>query len=354
MAASDNGQLIREQVVAAFERKMKLRIMSGGTKAFYGRTTYGEPLDMRQHRGIVNYDPTELVLTVRSGTTLTEIETALDAQEQMLPFEPPHFGQQASIGGTIATGLAGPRRPYSSSVRDCVLGCQLINGKGEYLHFGGQVMKNVAGYDVSRLVTGSMGTLGVMLQFSIKVLPKPAGCITLIQKHSAEEALHMMNRIKGNPLPVDASCYHEGNLYIRLSGSIAALESAHNQLGGDLYNEGEQFWHQLREHELAFFTAAKTLWRLSVKPSTPKLALDGQQLIDWGGAQRWLASEEPEQKIRAVVAEAGGHATLFRGGDRTGEIFHPLSPALMVIHQNLKKAFDPGAICNPGAMYANL
>lgn len=354
MSACDNGQIIREQVLAAFVRKMKLRITAGGTKEFYGRATYGEPLEMQQHSGIVNYDPKELVLTVRSGTSLAEIETALDEHGQMLPFEPPHFGEQATIGGTIATGLSGPRRPYTSSVRDCVLGCQMINGKGEYLHFGGQVMKNVAGYDVSRLVTGSMGTLGVLLQFSIKVLPRPANSITLIHQCAVDEALNLMSRIKRNPLPVDATCYNEGSLYIRLSGSTDAVSSGRDQLTGDVFSESESFWHQLREHELDFFNTEKPLWRLSVKPSIPMLKLDGEQMIDWGGAQRWLISEAPEAAIRENVAANGGHAILFRGGDRNSEIFHPLPPALMTLHQRLKDTFDPEAVFNPGMMYAEL
>jgi len=354
MSVGDSRQIIREQVLAAFDRKMKLHITGGGSKQFYGRASYGEPLDMRNHSGIVTYDPKELVLTVRSGTTLKEIESTLASEGQLLPFEPPHFGEHATIGGAIATGLSGPRRPYSMSARDCMLGCQLLNGKGEYLHFGGQVMKNVAGYDVSRLVTGSMGTLGVLLQFSLKVLPAPGSMITLAQEHSVEQALNAMHRIKGSPLPVDATCYYEGRLYIRLSGSAGAVESAKSQMGGQVIDDGDRFWQQLREHELDFFKTEKPLWRLSVKPSTPALELEGVQLIDWGGAQRWLISELSEQEIRTVTEEAGGHAILFRGGDRTGNVFHPLPSSLMVIHERLKNTFDPGAIFNPGAMYASL
>ena len=351
---ADMSLQLQQHVQSAYEDKVALKIIGGNSKAFYGRAVTAETISLAEHSGVLKYEPTELVITVRSGTPLKEIEALLDEHGQMLPFEPPAFNEYATIGGTIACNLSGPRRAYAGAARDYLLGCKIINGKGEMLTFGGEVMKNVAGYDVSRLVTGSMGTLGVLLQFSIKVLPKPVSTSTLIHPCAIDEALNLMNRIKGNPLPVDAVCYHEGNLYIRLSGSISAVEAGCNQLSGDVFRDGELFWHQLREHKLAFFNTDKPLWRLSVKPSTPMLALDGDQLIDWGGAQRWLISEVPEQTIRAVSAEAGGHAILFRGGDRNGEVFHPLPSALMTIHQRLKNTFDPGGVFNPGTMYAEL
>ena len=328
-----------------------LKISGGDTKSFYGRATTGEALDIRAHRGIVSYEPTELVLTARAGTPLAEIETALAERGQMLPFEPPYFGEAATVGGAVACGLSGPARPYAGSVRDFVLGVVCINGKGEHLSFGGQVMKNVAGYDVSRLMVGAMGTLGVLLEISLKVLPRPACELTTALAMDAGAAIDALNAWAGQPLPVSASCYDDGVLRVRLSGSESGVRSAREKIGGEELTQGPTYWADLREHRLPFFGADAPLWRLAVPAATAPPKDGNKWLLDWGGAQRWLVSDEPPERIRQQATAAGGQAMLFRGGDRNDDVFHPLAATIETIHRRLKEAFDPKGILNPGRMY---
>ena len=350
-------QQFRERIVAASASKSALRIQGGATKNWYGQSLQGELLDTRAYTGIVAYEPTELVITARCGTPLTEIEAALDAQHQMLAFEPPHFGPSATLGGVVASGLSGPRRASAGAVRDFMLGAVLMDGKGEKLRFGGQVMKNVAGYDVSRLLAGSLGTLGMLLEMSLKVLPKPFAEATLRFEMTQAEALQRLNQWGSQPLPISASAWHDGVLLLRLSGAQAAVSAARQSLGGEMI-DAAAIWITLREQSNAFFTDAASdaasIWRLSLPSVTAPLALEGEQLIEWGGAQRWLKANADAAVIRAAAAAAGGHATLFRGGDKRNGVFHPLAPALMTIHRKLKSAFDPAGIFNPGRMYDNL
>jgi glycolate oxidase FAD binding subunit len=352
--SQDTSQALRESVLAAEQERRALHIVGGGSKGFLGRPTTGESLEVASNRGIVNYEPVELVLTARTGTPLSELETALEGQGQLLPFEPPHFGETATLGGTIAAGLSGPRRPYSGAARDFVLGCKLINGRGEILHFGGEVMKNVAGYDVSRLMAGAFGTLGVLLEISLKVLPKPAAEITLVQHRTADEALRVMNIWAGKPLPVSAACYDGNQLYVRLSGAGSAVAAARERIGGEVLSDGGDFWHRLREHQHTFFGGNKPLWRISVPPTAPLLDLEGKWFIDWGGAQRWLRSEANPQDVWRTAQQAGGHATLFRGEDKRAGVFQPLPTAMIALHRKLKRSFDPNRIFNPGRMYPDL
>jgi glycolate oxidase FAD binding subunit len=358
-----------------------LCIRGGGTKDFYGGPVHGYKLNTVDYRGIVAYEPTELVITARAGTLLTEIEAALHEKGQMLAFEPPHFGdlpspltplppgagegnvvpakpamRMATLGGCVAAGLSGPRRPYAGAVRDFVLGVRVLDGKGDDLRFGGQVMKNVAGYDVSRLMAGSLGTLGVLLEISLKVLPAPTAEITLRLECEQEQALLLMNEWAGKPLPITATAFHIGELDVRLSGASVAVNAAAKKLGGAPVapDQAERFWTGIREHADSFFAPSGPLWRLSVSSTTPPLDLRGQQLIEWGGALRWLKSVADAKSIRDAAARSGGHATLFRGGDRSGGVFQPLPPALMKLHRNLKQAFDPAGILNPGRMYPDL
>lgn len=350
----DLKQDIQETVLRAASERTALHIRGGDTKAFYGRANDGVALELGAHRGIVNYEPTELVISARAGTTLVELEAALAKQGQWLPFEPPHFGSGATLGGAVACGLSGPARPYTGAVRDFVLGVSCINGRGEYLSFGGQVMKNVAGYDVSRLMAGAMGTLGVLLEVSLKVLPRPERELTLALAMDASTAITTMTAWAAQPLPVSASCYDGELLRVRLSGTESGLRSAQAKIGGDEVVDGAEFWSQLREHRLPFFLQGGALWRLSTRPATRAPTLDGKWLIDWGGAQRWLITELPAEAVRKEASGAGGHASLFRGGDRSGEVFHPLSPTLRILHRRLKEAFDPQGILNPGRLYADL
>lgn len=348
-----SGEL-QQAVQEALNAGKALDLRGGGSKAFYGRAGAGSPLAIAGHRGVVNYEPKELVLTARAGTSLAAAKGLLGERHQMLAFDPPAFGDAATLGGTIACGLSGPRRPYTGSARDFVLGMRLINGRGEILHFGGEVMKNVAGYDVSRLMTGALGTLGLILEVSLKVLPLPEQEITLVQERSEAEAIEVMNTWAGRPLPISAACYDGLHLHVRLSGAPTAVAAARDRIGGQEAAQGDGFWEAVREHRHPFFTADRPLWRLSLPPRAHPLELAGKQLIDWGGAQRWLLSDATPADIRRAAARAGGHATLFRGGDRRGEVFHPLPEALAAIHRNLKQAFDPRRIFNPGRLYRDL
>jgi len=350
----DQIQALQAHVRTAIETRSPLSIRGAGTKGFLGHTPLGKPLDVRGHAGIVNYQPKELVITARCGTRLDEIETALAEQDQMLPFEPPYFGAAATIGSTIACGLSGPARAYLGSARDMVLGTRVLTGRGEILRFGGEVMKNVAGYDVSRLMTGAFGTLGVLLDVSIKVLPRPAVMRTLTQERNAPEALELMNRWASKPLPVTATCWDGERLYVRLAGAKQGVSRATAEIGGEPLQDADGFWRdKIREQNHGFFAGDQPLWRLSVPQSAPPLALSGKQLVEWGGSQRWLRSSANAQAIRAAVSEAGGHATLFRGGDRSGEVFQPLPIALQRLHRNLKQVFDPAGVLNPGRLYAD-
>jgi len=293
-------------------------------------------------------------MTARAGTPLKEIESVLDAENQMLGFEPPAFGKAASIGGTVACGFSGPRRAFAGSTRDFVLGSTIINGKAERIHFGGEVMKNVAGYDVSRLMCGAMGTLGVLVDLSLKVLPKPESELTLAFEMGAADALMEVHRLARQSLPISATCFDDEMLYVRLSGSEGATRAAYEQLGGDEVPAGESFWQRVKEHELDIFQQQKNIWRISLASNSPLLNLAGQQLYEWNGALRWLASEEDEQHIREEVARYGGHATCFRQHRKSEQVFHPLESGLLKLHRELKRAFDPEAILNPGRMYAEI
>ncbi|MCB1760493.1 MAG: glycolate oxidase subunit GlcE [Gammaproteobacteria bacterium] len=350
IADNDILESLQQQVQEAAARNTPLRLVGGDSKSFLGNSDNGEPLSLAAHRGIVNYEPKELVITARAGTPLRDIELTLAAQQQRLAFEPPHFGDGATLGGTIACGLSGPARPYAGSARDFVLGVRMLNGRGENLRFGGEVMKNVAGYDVSRLMCGAMGTLGVLLEISLKVLPGPEREITLVQERTPEEAIRVVNAWAARPIPLTASCYDGLHLYVRISGVAEAVAAGRDLVGGTELPDSDTIWQDIREHRHAFFDSTRPLWRLSLPPRTAPLALPGKELIDWGGAQRWLLSDAPGTSIRRIVAEHGGHATLFRRGVEH-ERFHPLSDALLKLHQRLKQAFDPVAILNPGRLY---
>lgn len=336
--------------------KTPLRLSGGGSKDFYGGPLSGEILATGCYAGIVSYDATELVITARCGTPLKQIEAALAAEGQMLAFEPPHFGAGATLGGAIAAGLSGPRRATAGSVRDFVLGVKLMDGRGEVMNFGGQVMKNVAGFDVSRLMAGALGTLGLLLEVSLKVLPRPAAEATLRLEAPQGKALDLMNGWAGRPLPISATCWEvrdDGEiLTLRLSGAHAAVASARGLIGGESVADAEVFWHELREQRAAFFAGEMPLWRLSLPSVAPRLDLPGAQLIEWGGSQRWLNSGAPAELVRAAATNAGGHATLFRGsiGARGAGAFQDLPAPLMALQKKLKQAFDPAGIFNPGRM----
>ncbi|MBV7495488.1 glycolate oxidase subunit GlcE [Pseudomonas sp. NPDC086112] len=345
----DASETLLEQVKQAQENATPLRIQGGNTKAFLGREVAGEILDTRAHRGIVSYDPTELVISVRAGTPLSELFAALDAAGQMLPCEPPSFGEGATVGGMIAAGLSGPRRPWSGSVRDFVLGTRVISGLGTHLRFGGEVMKNVAGYDLSRLMVGSYGCLGVLTEVSLKVLPKPRQCLSISLDIDCARALANLAQWGQQPLPISAACHDGQRLYLRLEGGEGSVTAAHQRLGGEPLDSG--YWADLNEQRLDFFNEGLPLWRLSLPNNLGPLDLPGEQLIDWGGAQRWLKSTA--ENIQARALELGGHATCFSHGVSETP-FQPLAPALLRYHRQLKAQLDPQGLFNPGRMYADL
>lgn len=378
-----------ERIRAAYENDSPLIIQGGGSKGFYGNADEGEVLSTRDLAGIVDYQPKELVLTARAGTPLAEIEALLDAHNQMLAFEPPHFGRSplpqagegvndalrapkpidATLGGAIAAGLSGPRRPYAGAARDFVLGVRIIDGTGQPLRFGGQVIKNVAGYDVSRLMVGALGTLGLITEVSLKVLPRPGTETTLQFELDETAAIVKMNEWAGQPLPLSATSWHAGVLTVRLSGAAPAVRAAQAKLGGEVLKEATAFWQRLRDHATPFFDR-QPLWRLAVKSTTPPLKLgETQGWIEWGGALRWLASGLSPETLHAAARAASGHATLFRGSHlpnllpRAGEganvmpntindgVFTPLPPAMLAVHRALKLRFDPRGILNRGRLY---
>jgi FAD/FMN-containing dehydrogenase len=352
-----------DRVAAARAARQPLEIRGAGSKGFYGEVPCGELLDVSALAGITSYEPTELVVTARAGTPLPELEAALAEHGQYLPFEPPRFAAGGTVGGMVAAGLAGPARASAGSVRDHVLGLTLLNGHAEVVSFGGQVAKNVAGYDISRLIVGSLGILGVICEVSIKVLPVAAASATLTLECEQHRALQKLNAWRGRPLPINASAWHEDRLYVRLSGARAAISEACRDLEGTVLapEVSRAWWSAVRDQRHDFFVLAdadlergECLWRLSVPANTPPLELDGRQFIEWQGALRWLRSTAGAAQVRATAARAGGHATLLRGLDKTPGAFTPLSTVLMGIHRNLKQAFDPQRIFNPGRLYAEL
>jgi len=352
--SKDNSQQIQSQILDAYKNKSALSICGGNSKHFYGHKSNATSLDVSEHKGIISYEPTELVVTVRAGTQLSELESTLNESNQILPFEPPHFADNATIGGTVACNLSGPARAYNGAARDFVLGSRIINGKAEDLKFGGQVMKNVAGYDASRLMCGAMGTLGVMLDVSLKVLPKPETEITLSHQCDINQAMFNMHQWVKQSLPVSASCYDGSQLFIRLSGNDSSVNSSRKIIGGEAIKNSPFFWQQVKEQTHTFFKTNKPLWRLSLSSNTPPLDLSGETFYEWGAALRWLKTESSVEEIRDKLDALGGHALLFKNNTLDIQAFHPLSNGLLNIHKKLKNAFDPENILNPGVMYKDI
>lgn len=340
-----------------------LRIRGGGTKDFYGEPPRGEPLSTTGLTGITSYEPSELVVTARAGTPLAELEAVLAAQGQCLPFEPPRFGEAGTVGGMVAAGLSGPARASVGAVRDYVLGAMLVNGRGEVLSFGGQVMKNVAGYDVSRVLAGSLGTLGLIAEVSLKVLPLAPSEATLRFECDQADALRLLNGWGGQPLPLNASRWAAdgagGALWLRLRGAVAAVASACAHLGGELQDDARARaeWEAARDFQLPWFRdrGARELWRVSVPQTAPVLALEGSPLVEWHGGQRWYLTPPGQgERVRAAAHAAGGHASLFMpAGEGAGKIgrFDALSPPLERIHRALMREFDPHAVFDRGRLY---
>jgi glycolate oxidase FAD binding subunit len=356
MPGSDESVLDewRQRIAAAAARRAPLRLKGAGTKDFYGEALAGEILNLSAWRGIVDYEPSELVVTARCGTPLSQIEGTLGERGQFLAFEPPAFGADPTLGGVIAAGLSGPRRPYAGAARDFVLGARLLAADGELLRFGGTVIKNVAGFDVSRLLCGSLGILGVITEVSLKVLPQPRLEETLRLELCAAAAVESFNRWAALPLPISGAAWWQGIAAVRLSGAPAAVRAARERIGGELMERtaAQAWWDSLRHCRLPLF-GSEVLWRLSVPAAAAPLAVPGEPLIDWGGAVRWYADIPADIAVRQLAAAAGGTALLWRGPAPQGR-FHPLQPAVAKLHRRLKERFDPQGIFNPGRLIAGL
>jgi glycolate oxidase FAD binding subunit len=365
-------EAFREQILNAAKANIPLSIEGGGSKAWYGNSNHFAKLNTRSYSGILEYQPEELVITACAGTPLKEIEAALIEKNQVLAFEPPHFGEQATFGGVIGAGLAGPGRISAGNLRDFVLGARMMDGKGQDLSFGGKVMKNVAGYDVSRLMPGSMGTLSLLLEASVKVLPKPAATATLRCQISQEKALRVLNEWAGQPLPLSASCWigkpgHDGELTIRLAGAVAAVKAAiplmNSAIDAVEFDPAvaKEFWDDLREQRFVAFTnlhSSDTLYRLSLPAACGPLVIDnsvGDIVLEWHGQQRWIkapANETTFSAIKQIAQTHGGHATRFKQGsevDATNQRFtllseHVHSVALEAVQARLRASFDPAGV----------
>lgn len=350
------------QVKQAYNNKTPLHVTAGNSKLFYGNTVSGDELSLADNTGIIEYRPSELVITARSGTKLSDIENELSKNRQMLAYEPPSHTRSSTLGGSIACGLSGPRRPFAGAARDFVLGTTIINGKGELLKFGGQVMKNVAGYDASRLMVGAQGTLGVLIDISVKVLPKPESELTLRFDKPFDEAHKDLRNWIINGQPISASCYYDKCLFIRLSSTANSVTSAHKMMGGDVAQD--EIWEQLQHQNHKFFRQSdsdpRTLWRISVPPATPAIATEYPQLTEWNGALRWISTnDDTGDDMFELAKQFNGHATRYtlnKNPDNIKErkIFQALTGPMLALHQRIKKSFDPENILNPGRLYNEL
>ncbi|MFK7995059.1 MAG: glycolate oxidase subunit GlcE [Granulosicoccus sp.] len=362
MPSNDVSEALVEQVRHAIDTEKPVRIVGGNSKAILGNPTSDKlstVLNTRAHEGVISYDPTELVVTVRAGTLLSELNKVLSDAGQMLPFDPPDWAG-STIGGVIACGLSGPRRPFSGSARDYVLGTRVINGQAQNLAFGGQVMKNVAGYDVSRVQVGAWGTLGVLLDISMKVLPKPELELT-IRQQSTQRNLEAFAPLLRKPLPLSGAMLIDENRYLRLSGSDAAVRAAAVELGGDIV-EDNQLWQAVRDHTHPFFLAAhvacenegKTLWRISVADYIPALELPGEWLHEWAGGQRWLLTTASAVDVFRTVAAAKGHAIRYSASGGESPAFQPLVGAMQTLQTRVRDSFDPQRLFNRGRFHPEL
>lgn len=360
MAPHDDLAHLAERLQQADRDGSAVRIEGGGTRHFTGRQVIGEVLSTRQHHGITSYDPVELIVSVRTGTPLQELEARLAEQGQMLPFEPPRLGEQGTVGGMVATGLSGPRRPWAGAVRDFVLGMRVLDHQGREQRFGGEVMKNVAGYDLSRLMVGAQGSLGLITEVSLKVLPVPGASRSLRLEMPRDQAMQKLCAWGRKPLPLSGASWHDGALHLRLEGGPGSVTETATMIGGDRLDDN--YWQQLRDWKLPLFlreslhTDPRPLWRLSLPAQTPPLPLpgleDAMQIDDWAGCQRWLRTDIDVATLRQACTRAGGHATCFT--PEHAEPFTPLAPVVARYHRQLKQQLDPNGIFNPGRLYPDL
>ncbi len=348
---NDLTQVLQTEVTEALANKQTLAIVGGNSKRFLKPAKTDKTLHLTQHTGILDYEPCELYITARTGTPLQTIETLLAQHHQMLGSEPPHFSlglNKATLGGAIACGFSGSRRPFSGSLRDHVLGVKILNGQGQVMRFGGQVIKNVAGFDVSRLMVGARGTLGVLLEVTLKVMPKPPAEITLRIECSLPDTPLLMAKFGRMSLPLSAMAWLEGAIFIRLQGSEVVILDAQRKVGGDVIVNSPQFWLELREQTHPFFRSDQPLWRLSVPPATQLYLPNNEVFIDWSGGLRWWNTNKSAEEVNQMIHQVAGHASLFRDAHAVTGAQPPLD--LMPLHQQLKKSFDPHGILNPGIL----
>lgn len=351
----DISAQLQQQILDAVSDNTALQITGGNSKAFYGRdTTQATPLPVAEHTGILDYQPTELTLTARAGTPLSEIIRLLQEQGQMLPFEPPTFGDRATLGGTVAAAMSGPRRPWTGAVRDYVIGIHLLTGSGKHIRLGGKVMKNVAGYDLFRPMCGALGTLGVMLDITLKLLPLPEAETSFCLAMDESSMQSSLRDWTYKSLPLSAAMYATGKLYIRLSGSSIAVADATDKLPTAAEKCSNQIWQQLNEQQLSFFDDSGPLYRLVVPADAPCHTLAGDVLLDWGGALRWLKSPLSYDEVKQQAIALGGTAAVYRNGSRTDDVFSPLPTGVLELHKRIKKVMDPHGILNPGRLYRDL
>lgn len=351
MQNQDLSRELSERVAEAYRLSNPLRLVGGNTKAWYGRSVAGELLELAGHFGLVDYQPSELVVRVRGGTRLTEMKALLATEGQWLACDPPLFGAEATVAGALAAGMAGPGRPYLGSMRDAVLGVTLLNGHGEIVRMGGAVMKNVAGFDGFRLMVGALGSLGVILEVCLKVAPRPASWRSLALELPLEALPEFAETGWRRGLPLVGAAHDGKRLHLCLAGSESAVAKGVASVGGE---DSDDYWPALRDQRLPFFSAdGAPLWRLLLPlGKTPKLS--GERLVDWGGRQWWLRSEAPAEAIFAEAERLGGQASLWRGGDPSSPVFSPLEAPLLGLQRRLKAAFDPRGIFNPGIHYPEL
>lgn len=360
---SDVSQQLIDQVKTAIADKTSVRIQGGGTKSGLGRAVDSttQLISTSEHSGVVQYKPVELIMTVRGGTTLAEIDSELAKNKQMLACDPRRFGGQATIAGSLAANQSGHARPWFGSLRDHVLGIKLINGQAEHCRFGGQVMKNVAGYDVARLQAGAMGAFGLISEVSFKVLPKPEMCVSMSLETGASEAIALMNKLSGTSKPITAVSWVDGTVYFRLEGPSKAVEATTKQWqskhGLAILDDSTAsiLWESLREHEHDFFAGTekeKSLWKFSVNAAADHISQDAAWAFDWCGSQRWLVGEFSLEELAEHAYKMGGEVQLYSGGDRQQELSIPRSAAVKQLMQNLKNSFDPENIFNSGRLYS--
>ncbi|MBT6042411.1 MAG: glycolate oxidase subunit GlcE [Gammaproteobacteria bacterium] len=359
----DSAHILQQQVQQARTEKQALVISGGQSKNFYGYPIVGEQLNTTIHTGIIDYEPTELVLRARAGTPLKTIEKALLEHQQVLACEPPHFSDNATLGGMVAAGLSGPSRPYRASIQDTVLGATILNGKGEILSFGGKVMKNVAGYDVSRLMVASLGCLGLILDITLKVIPATPAETSYVFTVESNKSVALINDMRKQGLPVTGTCQFQGELIVRFSAGVKEISIIKDMLNKH-YSfiewkklEEQEFWSNLREQKSKFFDQNNSLWRLSVPADANIEAVTkqtGNLLTEWGGCLHWLKTDMQPADIFTHMEKVNGQATLFRSANMPSpeNIFQPLTPSLAQWHKRLKESFDPDGILNPGKMYA--